>query len=153
MRTTVLERLEARRIVPYDRDDHSILDKDGNFQFEILDVTAESIIVGIRFRVEVKSQSDQRLWGFIDGEAKTTITSDALRDAVTADKITLPAEFGKIIEGAISEDLFLPISQTARLMHLPSLLVSPISIGELEFERVSAEKTNDTAPEAIEKSK
>lgn len=133
MRTTALERLDCRRLVPYDPDYHGMLDHDGSLELKVIRVEAGELKVRFRFKSEIKKRDDGQLFGVIEGEALTVIRNPAITEDLFDEEtgLSLPENLQKVLEGAFSDDVLLPVSQVSRAMRMPALLLSPVDFSEL----------------------
>jgi len=134
MRFTTIERLECRRLVPYNPDDHSLLDRTGHVSATVEHLEEGLVNLRLEFKTEFRKQGTGELWGLIEGQASTTIRSASVSVAVLSrkDAENMPPDLGKLIEGAFAEDIFLPASTVARGMHLPSLLIAPFAVKDFK---------------------
>lgn len=128
-----MTRLDCRRLVDYDPDNHEILIGTGGVNLQLVELEDGEMTVRIQFKAEVRAEDDGELWGTIEGEALTRITDDAISEDLIDDsgRFRLPTNLVKVLEGAFSEDMLLPVSHVAQAMRLPSMLVSPIDFSEL----------------------
>ena len=133
MRTTVLDRLECRRIVPFDPNDHSLLDRGGTLDIKILDRKDGMLKLAFRFEIQVKAKVGGALWGVVEGSATIIVESPSVgSDILTpGSKTPIPEQVTRLVEGAFADDLLLPISQVVRSMHLPGLLLSPVDFAKI----------------------
>lgn len=146
MRTTTIERLECRRLTPYDPNDHSLLDRNGTVAAVVEHLEDGSLRLRMDFKTEFRRQGSGEIWGLIEGQATTAVVSGVVHaDAFSKEEGTaVSPTLVKLIEGALAEDVFLPVSAVARAMHLPSLLIAPF--GPQDFRQEGSHSHNARPP-------
>ncbi|MEK6985492.1 MAG: hypothetical protein AABX89_03805 [Candidatus Thermoplasmatota archaeon] len=125
MRSTVIERLTCRREVPYDENDHSILLRDGGVHYNAELIQDGLLKIRIKFTYKLKAKDDGKIWGTIEGEALTTIRDASIKASPDGKTAETSDNIGMVVQGAIADDVFLPVSQVAHAMRLPALLLLP----------------------------
>jgi hypothetical protein len=127
VRTTWLTFVSLERKAPYDPDFHGLVDQRVDLKLH----SEESKRPDVRIRIELtikfmlKSTGDQ--FGRISARAESLVTGMAIPRAKNR-KIDWPRtsqEFRRVLDGAVGEDLLIPLSVMARAAHLPSLLPIP----------------------------
>jgi hypothetical protein len=124
MRTCVIEKLNCERLVPYDPDDHSALVREGSVNNELVEVVAGQLKLRTHFDYQVKTDPGQVLWGKLEGSA-LIVVKDASIEPVKDGKAKVGETISKVIEGALTDDVFLAVTHVLRSMHLPGLLFLP----------------------------
>lgn len=127
MRSTVIERIQGERFVPYDENDHSRLMREGNVNQRALEIAPGRLVLLIDFDYKVRADgADGKLWGQITGRARTTITDASIQpiegkpgEANVGDTI------GQVVQGAINDDILLVAAILAKSMRLPGILQLP----------------------------
>lgn len=137
MRSTVVEHVECRRLVPYERDDHSILIREGNLDFNVVTLRDGILEVRFTFKNQFRSRDSKVLWGIVEVEGLTRIESPDVKAASfdTPGGAPIPDGLRFLLEGALADEILLPLSQVVRAMHLPSLVVSPVGLQEVVIGR------------------
>ena len=143
MRLTVLERLECRRVVPYDPDNHAILDRSGSLELQVAELVAGRIRLRFHFKTEYVDRTSKQAWGFIEGEAVSTISSTDIEPSMFDRKegAPLPETLLRLVEGAYDDEILTPASLVARAAHLPGLLRSAIDFQGLRIGPLPAEES------------
>lgn len=128
MRTTHVHSLEIKRLIPYDPDFHGLVDQDGKINLAFVEGSEEKPRFRILIEFYFKQREDGTEMGHIRVEALTVLHGVKIpRDASgSLNMREAPENVKRLVEGAVGEDLLIPISLAARLAHLPAPIPSPV---------------------------
>lgn len=128
MRTTHVQNLEIKRLIPYDPNFHGLVDQDGRIDIAFLKGSEQEPRFRILIEFKFKQRDDSVEMGFIRVEAQTVLHGVALpKEGNGAINMrAVPENIKRLIEGAVGEDLLIPVSLAARLAHLPAPIPSPL---------------------------
>lgn len=130
MRLTVLEHLECRRLVPYDPENHAILERSGSSDFQVVSLEEGALRVKFTFKAEFRERIDKTLWGIVEAEGHTVIRHPDVRAEMFGRQggNEVSETLRHLLQGAIADDVLLPVSQSVHAMKLPGLMVSPVQL-------------------------
>ncbi|MCI4363542.1 MAG: hypothetical protein L3K13_04475 [Thermoplasmata archaeon] len=127
MRTTYFTAVELRRKIPYDPNFHGLVEKRVEITLDVDKSELQDALFRIKLRIRfVLAGSDEEM-GFVSATAESRITGMAppRTPEGTLDSNQLSPEFMRVVDGAVGEDMLIPLSILARQAHLPSLLPIP----------------------------
>ncbi len=129
MRTTHFVKASVERTLPYDPDFHGLVEKKVDLGIMALkSQEANDARFRISFDVRFVIQETGQEMGRVSAEAESHIRSmEVPRSPDGGVDMTKASEsFRKVVEGALGEDVLIPLSVIARSAHLPSLLPIPV---------------------------
>ena len=124
MRQTCLYKLQCTRDEPFNPDKHDIIEQRGGFQYSLADKKPGEMRLKITFQIDFVSRADGKRWARFEGEAGSTITDASIKIADNGE-VNADDHVQSLVQGAVQDDVFLPLSILARSMRLPSFLVFP----------------------------
>lgn len=131
MRATFLQSVDLKRNSPYDPDFHGLIDRQFDIGVHLEKAEPGSATFRISIHVSFVVQGTGQEMGRLDASGTTRITGDAslIPPADRMDDSVLgkvSPEFQKLLEGAVNEDLLLPLSILCRAAKLPGLFPNPL---------------------------
>jgi hypothetical protein len=127
LRITHISSLRLERKLPYDPDFHGVISKDYEMTIGLRSADSSQARFQIRVRVRFGVRDSGMEMGTIEAKAETCVSGVKipLNDQGTLDEKNVTDEFKLLVEGALGEDVLLPLSILARSAHLPSLTPIP----------------------------
>lgn len=127
MRTTYIQSMEVKRTNPYDPDFHGMIDYDVDIDVHPESNTDKEAKFHIKLKFIFTDRDAKKEYGSVIVDAWTTITTAVpLNGDGKLDMDSAPENFKRLVEGAVLEDVILPVSAVARQAKLPSLVPSPL---------------------------
>lgn len=127
MRTTHLRDVNLIRKIPYDVNFHGLVEQDYDFNVEALTVSENEGIFRLHVKVTYVVKDTKAEMGEIVAHAETKIQGPSIpRDEkgnFRQDEAS--EELLRVIEGAVGEDILIPLAGLARAAKLPSVFPIP----------------------------
>ena len=128
MRNTHISSLKLERKIPYNPDFHGIINKEYNMSVSLQSADSKQATFLIEVAVKFKFDDSKEEIGSIVAKAVSRVSDVPI--PLDADGAFAPnkatKEFRLLVEGALGEDVILPLSLLARSAHLPTLTPVPI---------------------------
>jgi hypothetical protein len=140
MRIVHIKELQAKRHAEYNPDFHGIIDQRLNFQFRLLEAEQGRMKLEAKFVVEFQTRQDQQKFATVDGVAEIVVKSEGIEKKPDGSLDVSPG-VQAVIDGALSDEIMLPLSILARQMKLPSI----VRLTNLKAEPEAKEPTPNVA--------
>jgi hypothetical protein len=128
MRITYFKKVNVQRSIQYDPDFHGLVDNKVDILIESQKDTSDRLRVQIKLAIRYSIKGSGAEMGTIEAEAESLVTGVPVpwlpNGGIDGEKVS--EELKRVIEGAVAEDVMLPLSIVARGAHLPSLLPIPM---------------------------